>query len=96
VDGNTYEAWLVHTADTSGIFAGESERTYAFYSIAIDNTGNVEQPPDEPDATVTPPKIGWWIWVTIGVVAVGIVGAKNRWYIIHRLEELREIASRRR
>ena len=48
----SYMSWLVHTINTSAVFVGESGHTYAFYSVARDNAGNIEEVPEEPDATV--------------------------------------------
>ncbi|CAD6494021.1 MAG: Periplasmic copper-binding protein (NosD) [Candidatus Argoarchaeum ethanivorans] len=50
-DEGPYITWLVHTTDTSAVFIGESGYTYAFYSIARDNVGHIEETPEEPDAT---------------------------------------------
>ncbi len=49
-NGGIYEPFLVHTTNTSAIFKDESGRTYAFYSIARDNAGNIEDKPEKPDA----------------------------------------------
>jgi len=43
-------AWLINTPDTSAVFIGQPNKTYAFYSVARDNVGNVEDTPSEPDA----------------------------------------------
>jgi hypothetical protein len=42
---------LEDTAKTSAVFSGAAGVTYAFYSVALDNVGNVEDVPAEPDAT---------------------------------------------
>ena len=52
-DENTYEPWLLHTTNSSVALIGESGHTYAFYSIARDNVGNIEEAPTEPDVTIT-------------------------------------------
>ncbi|HQQ00531.1 MAG TPA: CARDB domain-containing protein [bacterium] len=55
--------WLNAVSYTSAAFTGLAGHTYRFYSVAFDNTGNTELPPDQPDATtrcgrdVTPPII---------------------------------------
>lgn len=60
-NGGPYMPWYVeedivptvHTKKTSAIFRGKPGHTYSFYSIAVDNVGNMEEPPAEPDATTT-------------------------------------------
>ncbi|MCH7697826.1 MAG: hypothetical protein IH865_02655 [Chloroflexi bacterium] len=52
-NGGPYAAWLTNTADTSAIFDGESDKTYAFYSIARDWADNTEEPPTVADMTTT-------------------------------------------
>ena len=42
--------WKSNTTDTSAIFTGDPEKTYGFYSIASDNTGNREGIPAQADA----------------------------------------------
>jgi len=60
-NNGSYTPWIRAT-NQSATFTGESEHTYAFYSIAQDNVGNTEQAPIQPDTTVTidvtPPTIG--------------------------------------
>ena len=41
-DGGPFTAWQTNTPATSAMFFGEDGRTYEFYSIARDLTGNVE------------------------------------------------------
>ncbi|OGN99477.1 MAG: hypothetical protein A2Y58_05285 [Chloroflexi bacterium RBG_13_51_52] len=73
-DGGNYEPWLIDTAETSGVYLAESESTYAFYSVAVDNTGNEELPPDNPDVTLSPTS-SLLIWFIIGgaVIVIFIV-----------------------
>lgn len=47
-----YTLWL-STPETSAVFNGQDRTTYAFYSVATDNIGNIEAAPDEPDAIIT-------------------------------------------
>ena len=49
-DEGPYEIWLSGTTETSAVFAGERGHTYAFYSCARDNAGNLETAPIAPDA----------------------------------------------
>lgn len=52
--GGSYLPLLTsNTPAGSGIFSGKWGKTYRFYSIASDNAGNIELPPDAADATVT-------------------------------------------
>lgn len=51
-DGNAYAPFLKNSADTNGAFDGKWGKSYRFYSVARDNAGNVEMPPDVPDATI--------------------------------------------
>ena len=41
-DGGPFQVWLRNTAETSAVFQGQQGKTYGFYSLARDNTGNVE------------------------------------------------------
>jgi hypothetical protein len=52
-DSGPFTAWLYSTSATSGTFTGQPGKTYAFYSIARDNVGNIEDPPAISDATTT-------------------------------------------
>ena len=52
-NGGDYTLWLNNTIDTNGVFTGEDDHTYEFYSVAIDDVGNREEPPDAPDAETT-------------------------------------------
>ncbi|UCG43356.1 MAG: T9SS type A sorting domain-containing protein [candidate division WOR-3 bacterium] len=49
-DTGPYEAWLVGTTDTTAVFIGSNESRNYFYSIAADNVGWREEPPDSFDA----------------------------------------------
>ena len=52
-NGGPWTPWLVGTTNTSATFAGRAPNTYAFYSIAYDEVGNVEPHPTIPGATTT-------------------------------------------
>ena len=41
-DGGAYVLWKERTASTGGIFRGDFGKSYAFYSVAFDNAGNME------------------------------------------------------
>ncbi|MBW3624591.1 MAG: SBBP repeat-containing protein, partial [Armatimonadetes bacterium] len=42
-DGGPYTVWLEHTVATSGMFTGKPSKSYAFFSLARDKTGNGEE-----------------------------------------------------
>ncbi len=50
-NGGAYLPWLNNTNATSGTFAGSTGATYAFYSVATDNVGNVQPSPTSAQAT---------------------------------------------
>ena len=52
-DSEDYKLYLAGTTDTRIQFTGESGSTYRFYSIAIDNVGNLETAPSSPDTITT-------------------------------------------
>ncbi|WP_114749538.1 T9SS type A sorting domain-containing protein [Pleomorphovibrio marinus] len=55
-NGGDYEKWLTAHADTTYLYEGEENSNYAFYSIAKDHTGNIEQKSDTLEAwTFVPP-----------------------------------------
>ncbi|MBX9652245.1 carboxypeptidase regulatory-like domain-containing protein, partial [bacterium] len=51
-NGGPFEIWLANTQLTSAIFQANPETTYAFYTVAVDRSGNMESPPIAPDAVV--------------------------------------------
>ena len=53
-DGGPYQPWLIKTPDTSGTFTGQPGKTYAFYTIAHDKTGNPEDPPTDGNGQIVP------------------------------------------
>jgi hypothetical protein len=50
VDNAPFSPWLQSTLLSSSLYHGEPGRTYAFYSVAVDNQGNREAMPATPDA----------------------------------------------
>ena len=54
-NGGAYAAWLTDTMLTEADYIGASGHSYAFYSVARDNAGNVEAVPAVPDAVTTAP-----------------------------------------
>ena len=50
-DGGPFKAILVGTTASSGTFTGEAGQTYALYSVATDNLGNVQPTPTAAQAT---------------------------------------------
>jgi hypothetical protein len=41
-NGGTFAPWLTGTTQTSATYNGQAQHSYAFYSVATDNAGNVE------------------------------------------------------
>ncbi|MGO9809271.1 MAG: MBG domain-containing protein [Isosphaeraceae bacterium] len=54
-DGGPFTAWLAGTIQTSATYNGQPGHTYAFYSLATDNAGNVESAPTVAEATTQVP-----------------------------------------
>ncbi len=52
VDGGAWELWQLATTDTEAVFEGAPGSTYAFYSAARDNAGNIEAAPATADAQI--------------------------------------------
>ncbi len=50
VNDGKYRLWKT-TDSTTGIFVGQLDSTYSFYSVALDSAGNMEQPPAIADAS---------------------------------------------
>lgn len=53
INGGPVFLWRVGITNACVEFTGSDGDTYAFFSIAHDNAGNVELPPSSPDATTT-------------------------------------------
>ncbi|NTU54250.1 MAG: hypothetical protein HGA97_11270, partial [Chlorobiaceae bacterium] len=51
-NGGGYTAWLENSTQTEANYAGEQGHTYAFYTRAADNAGNVEAAPSFADLVV--------------------------------------------
>jgi hypothetical protein len=49
-DGGAFDKWLINEPSESATFSGKAGRSYAFCSVARDQTGNTEDPPGVPDA----------------------------------------------
>jgi hypothetical protein len=52
-DGGPFTEWLRDTAAQSAFFDGTPGKTYAFYTVARDATGNTEDAPASADSTTT-------------------------------------------
>lgn len=52
IDGGEYQSWLSNVEKVSAYFECPSYGVYRFYSVAMDHAGNMEQSPEQPDATV--------------------------------------------
>lgn len=59
--GQDWQTWLAHTQETRQDFTGINGHTYQFRVRAVDNAGNVEPFPDDPEASTTvdttPPEV---------------------------------------
>ena len=70
-DGGAFRRWLWETIDTSAVYQGVFGKTFSFYSVAVDRSGNREQPPATPDAQTTvtltnhPPTLGALVDITL-------------------------------
>ncbi len=51
VNGGSWTPWQAGTTNTSAVFPAAYGNTYAFYSVAVDATGNVEAAPVVPGTT---------------------------------------------
>ena len=52
-NGGAYQPFLLDTTQTAATFNGTFGHSYAFYSRAMDNVGNIEAAPANPQATTT-------------------------------------------
>jgi RHS repeat-associated protein len=52
-DTGTFQPFLTNTTQTSATFTGQPTHTYAFYSIATDNVGNVQPTPASAQTSIT-------------------------------------------
>jgi len=52
-DGGAYQVWQHDTSATSAAFPGQAGHSYRFYSVAIDNAGNVQSTPAMAQAATT-------------------------------------------
>jgi RHS repeat-associated protein len=50
-NGGAFTPWLIGTTATSAVYTGVAGHTYGFYSVAVDNAGNVEATPGSAQAT---------------------------------------------
>lgn len=53
LDGGAYVPVIPESLDLSGEFQARGGGTYDFYSVAVDNVGNIEATPATPDGTTT-------------------------------------------
>lgn len=54
-NGGDFNVWRQDITETSAIYNGSSDSSYAFYSVARDGTGNQEDAPTTADATTRTP-----------------------------------------
>ncbi|MBI3770429.1 MAG: right-handed parallel beta-helix repeat-containing protein [Deltaproteobacteria bacterium] len=77
-DGGAFSPWLVDTEDTSATFAGQLGKTYAFYSVATDATGNVEDAPATPDTVTTATDCGSNDLAVTKITAPKVIGLSGK------------------
>lgn len=53
LNGGADSLWLANTKETSATFTGRGSNKYEFWSVAVDNAGNVEDVPLTADASTT-------------------------------------------
>ncbi len=53
IDGGAFTRWIENTRATSARYRGDANHSYAFYSVAIDSSGNREAAPGAFDETTT-------------------------------------------
>ncbi|MCY2989745.1 MAG: Ig-like domain-containing protein, partial [Planctomycetota bacterium] len=58
-NGGPFEPWLQDTANRTGLFVGQPNHTYAFYSQATDHAGHRESVPAVADAVTTVQLVSW-------------------------------------
>lgn len=65
--GQPFTLWIADAAFREAPFAGQPGHTYAFYSVARDNAGNIERPPAAHDAvtlvTGATSSLGDFVWL---------------------------------
>jgi hypothetical protein len=84
-DGGPFAPWLLHTGAVQDSFTGELGHTYAFYSVARDSVGNVEDAPGAPDAitSLSWTACGYWRFEdAVGGVVVDSSGNGNHGMLV--------------
>jgi hypothetical protein len=106
-DGGPYRPWRLNTTATTDTFAARSDdhqsHTYAFYSVARDQVGNMEAPPPVPDAQTTSTTdvggSGQWRLALAGARPNPTVGAAHIWFTLPSSDpatlEMLDVAGRR-
>jgi hypothetical protein len=85
--------WVVNTTNTSAVFAGEPGHSYAFFSLARDNAGNLEDSPSRTDVTTVMP-----LFLSIDAVAMNVVlswPTNSVGFVLERADALTHQADRR-
>jgi len=78
-NGGPFTVWLLHTTATLGTFAGQSSKSYSFYTVARDRTGNIEDPPTIADANARVNDI------QVPVITSAVVDKPSLWPLNHRM-----------
>ena len=88
-NGGSWTLWLGNTTNTSAMFSGLPGRSYAFYSVARDNTGYVESTPSAPDTqTVTVPELALTAAFTGGSFTLQFSTQAGRHYRVEFRDDL--------
>src|SRR5262249_34444250 len=84
--GGAYRAWRLNTTATADTFTAPGGHTYAFYSIARDSCGNVEEAPQTPDAQtysrVAVENTGLWPLALEGARPNPATGSPRIWFAL--------------
>jgi hypothetical protein len=71
-NNGSFALWLFDTTNTSEIFTGQLFDRYSFYSVAVDNVGNIQTAPTKAQATTTIADV-----ITLGLSIPNAVVAVN-------------------
>lgn len=80
-DDGPFTLWLSNTPDTSGVFTGKWGKQYAFYSLAQDRAGNLEDgkvAPDKPPVTITDADCGAHDLAVVDITAPKLVSLSSK------------------
>jgi hypothetical protein len=92
-NGGNWTLWKRQVPETSAVFTGQLGHTYAFYSVATDNVGNVEAPPATADTQTTigsdnRPRLSISVDAAPGVVTISWPSLIGQLYTVQATETL--------